>query len=64
MFDHIATESTNNGYSTLVAGGGITASSMLEWYADQNIQSECCFLSLTITASSHFHSSSLALLTA
>ena len=40
---------------------------MLEWYADQDIQSafsKCWFLRLAITASSHFHSSSLALVTA
>ena len=51
----------------LIAGSGITASCMLEWYADQDIQSvfsKCCFLRLAITVSSHFHSSFLASLTA
>ena len=51
----------NNGNSGLIAGGGITVFCMLEWKANQDIQSvfwKCCFLRLAITASSHFHFSS------
>ena len=60
--------SKNNSNSALIiAGGGhgITAfcNCMLEWYADQDIQSvfsKYCFLRLAIAASGHLHSSLIA----
>ena len=66
-FELSCTVSRNNSNSAFIAGGGITASCVLEWYPNQDIQSvfsKCCFLRLAITASSHFHSSFLPSLTA